>query len=463
MSSIFGILQAGKSAVLAQQKGLEVTGQNISNVNTPGYTRRRLNLTQGIPIASSAGPMGTGVIAKGVERVYDGFLGAQINQEEQEMGRWEARKDALDMTEIRFSDAVGGGLSKAMGEFWNAWQDLANDPSGYVQRVTLLGKGEDLAHQFQSVYDALSPIPSPFDDRVEDAVTRINLQAAKIADLNQKIVQVETSGDNANEQRDSRDMALKELSSLIDINTFEQENGTMTIKLGDGKSLVDGVHKRELTTMDNAAGHKEVCWTDSPSASINDSISSGALKGLIETRDEIVPGYMSSLESLAGAIKAQINDLHADGFGLAGSTGVDFFTGSLSSGKFAVNSAIVSDTDKIAAAQTSDGLPGDNRVALAIADLQSMSINIGNADDATFSDYYHSIVSRVGADVQYAATRVDSQSEMMTYLDNYRESVSGVSLDEEMINLIQYQRSYQSAAKLVSVVDEMLATLLNSL
>lgn len=462
MSSIYGILQMGKSAVLAQQKGIEVTGQNLSNVNTPGYTRRRLNLTQGIAISSSAGPMGTGVIAKGVERVYDRFLGAQINQEEQEMGRWEARRDALDMTEIRFNDAVGGGLSEALGEYWNAWQDLANDPSGYVQRVSLLGKGEDLADKLQSVHDTLSPIPSPWDDQVEDAVAQINLKSSKIADLNQKIVQVETSGDNANEQRDARDLALKELSSLIDINTFEQEDGTLTVKLGDGKSLVDGVHGRELTTMNNGAGHKDVSWADLPTTSINSSISAGALKGLIEVRDEIIPGYMSSLETLAGTVKAQVNALHAGGFGLSESNGDPFFTGSLSSGNFAVNSAIVSDPDKIAAAQTKDGLPGDNRMALAIADLQVASVPIGD-ENTTFSDYYHSIVSRVGADVQYADTRVDNQTEMLTYLDNYRESVSGVSLDEEMVNLIQYQRAYESAAKLISVADEMLGTLMNSL
>ena len=462
MSSIYGILQTGKSAVLAQQKGIEVTGQNIANVNTPGYTRRRLNLTQGMAIASSAGQIGTGVVAKGIERVYDSFLGAQINQEEQELGRWEARRDALYLAEIQFNEADGGGLSEALGKFWNAWQDLANDPSGYVERVSLVGKGEDLANKLQSVYDALSPVPSPWDAQVTDAVSQINLRAAKIADLNQKIVQVETSGDNANEQRDARDLALKELSSLIDIDTFEQENGTICIKLGDGKSLVDGVHMRELGTLNNRDGHKEVCWADSPTASISDSISGGALKGLMETRDEIVPGYMSRLETLAGTVKAQVNAIHSAGYGLAGSTGVNFFTGSLSSGNFAVNTAIISDTDKIAAAQASDGLPADNRVALAIADLQTTSLSIGS-ENATFSDYFNSVVSRVGADVQYAETRVANQTEMLTYLDTYRESVSGVSLDEEMINLIQYQRSYQSAAKLINVVDEMLATLLNSL
>jgi len=462
MSSIFGILQAGKSAVLAQQKGIAVTGQNISNVGTAGYARRRLILNPGVAIPSSSGPIGTGVVAKGIERVYDSFLGAQINQEEQELGRWESRRDALDMTEIRFNEAAGDGLSETLGAFWNAWQDLANDPSGYVQRASLVAKGEDLAYQFQTVYEALSPIPSPWDDQVEDAVSQINLKAAAIADLNEKIVQVETSGDNANEQRDARDLALKELSSLIDINTYEQGNGTVAVILGDGKGLVDGVNYRELTTTNNDEGHKDVSWSDLPAASINNSISGGALKGLIETRDEIVPGYRESLETLVGTITEQVNALHTRGFGLDGSTGVKFFTGRLSSGNFAVNTQIVSDTDKIAAAQTTDGLPGDNQMALAIADLQSTSVGIGKTN-TTFSDYYTSIVSRVGTDVQYAQNRIDNQSEMLSYLDNYRESVSGVSLDEEMINLIQYQRSYESAAKLISVADEMLSTLINSL
>jgi flagellar hook-associated protein 1 FlgK len=461
MASIYGILQTGKSALLAQQQGIKVTGQNISNVGTSGYTRRRLILNQGVSIPSSSGPIGAGVEVKGIERVYDSFLGAQINQEEQELGRWEARRDALNMTEIQFNDATGG-LSEALGEFWNAWQDLANDPSGYVQRASLLSKGKDLAYQFQEVYDVLSPVPSPWDDQVVNAVSRINLKASQIADLNQKIVEVETSGANANEQRDARDQALKELSSLIDNSSYEQENGTVAVKLGDGKTLVDGVNWRELTTTTNDQGHKDISWSDSPAGGINDSISSGALKGLIETRDEIVPGYMNSLETLTGTISAQINALHKTAFGLDGSTGVDFFTGKLSSGNLAVNSQIVSDTDKIAAAQTIDALPGDNRMALAIADLQSTSVSIGDTN-TTFSDYYSSIVSRVGTDIQYAETRVDNQTEMLTYLDNYRESVSGVSLDEEMINLIQYQRSYESAAKLISVVDELLTTLMSRL
>ncbi len=462
MSSVFGILHAGKSAILAQQKGIEVTGQNITNVNTPGYTRQRLNLTTAIPIPSSAGSMGTGVEAKGIERVYDSFLGAQINQEEQDLGRWEARKNALDMTEIVFNEAAGKGLNEVMGEFWNAWQDLANDPSGQVQRVMLLGKSEDLTYQFQQVHNALSSNSSSLDAQVAGAVDDINFNAAKIADYNQKIVEVEASGDHANDYRDARDMALKELSSLIDTTTFEQKDGSITIKLGDGRNLVDGSRSSKLATLVNDAGHKDVCWASLPTRSINDSISSGKLKGLMETRDVIIPGYMSSLEDLTEAIKTQVNTLHAGGFGLDGSTGKNFFTGSLAGGDFSVNSSIAEDSDRIAAAQTVDGLPGDNSNALAIADLQTTTVSIGDAD-TTFDDYYDAIVSHVGADVQQADVRFESQSEMATYLDNYRESISGVSLDEEMVNLIQYQRAYESAAKLISVADELLSTLINTL
>ena len=307
MSSIYGILQVGKSALLAQQKGIAVTGENIANVSTEGYTRRTLNLTEGVSITTANGSISTGVVAESVERVYDSFLGAQINQQEQELGRWQAQKDALDMAEVWFNEADGEGLSETLSEFWSAWEDLANDASGYVERASLLSISEELADQLQSVYDSLSPTPSPLDDQVEDAVSQINTLASEIADLNEQIVKVEMSGSNANAQRDSRDQALEELSSLIDIDTFEQEDGSVTVKLGDGKSLVEGITQHELTTVNNDDGHKDVAWAISPTASISDSISGGTLKGLIEARDEIIPGYMERLEILSETLKSQIN------------------------------------------------------------------------------------------------------------------------------------------------------------
>ena len=327
MSSIYGILQVGRSALLAQQKGIAVTGENIANVSTEGYSRRRLNLTEGASVTTPNGSVSSGVVAKSVERVYDSFLGAQINQQEQELGRWQAQKDALDMAEVWFNEANGEGLSETLFEFWSAWDDLANDPSGYVERSSLLSKSENLADQLQSVYDALSPKPSPLDDEVGDAVNRINTLAAEIADFNQQIVKVEMSGSNANQQRDSRDQALEELSSLIDLNTFEQDDGSVTVKLGDGKSLVEGNTRHELTTLYNDDDHKDIAWAESAAASISDTISGGRLKGLLEIRDEILPGYMESLETLSETLKWQINALHSDGFGLDGSTGVDFFCG----------------------------------------------------------------------------------------------------------------------------------------
>ena len=462
MSSVFGILHTGRSAILAQQKGIEVTGQNIANVNTPGYTRQRLNLVTGIPIPSSAGPIGTGVEAKEVEKIYDRFLGTQINNEMQDLGKWEAQKEALEMTEIVFNEASGRGLNQAMSEFWNAWQDLANDPSGHVQRMTLLGKSENLAYQFQQVYDALSPMFSPLDARIEEAVDAINLNAAHIADLNQKIVAMEASGDNANEYRDERHMAVNEISSLIDVTVFEREDGSVTLKLGDGNNLVDASNSSDLKVIPNESGHNDVFWATAPNADLNDHISSGKIKGFMDARDVIIPEYMTRLENLADAIMTEVNEIHENSFGLDGLSGRQFFEGSLTNGNFSVSSIIAGDTDKIAAAETAAGAPGDNSAALAIAELQDKTVSIGGAN-TTFGDFYNAIVSDVGADVRQTINRFENQAGMLSHLEARKEAISGVSLDEEMINLIKFQRGYEAAAKLIKVADELLGTLINTL
>ena len=149
MSGISGILYTGVQSLLAQQRGIEVAGHNIANVNTPGYSRQTVNLQTTMPVATSQGMIGTGVTARDSQRVYDRFVGLQIENANEEMGRWDAQKTALERVEVIFNESSGTGLSETMSEFWNAWQDLTNNPSGNVEREALLGKSEALAFQFQ--------------------------------------------------------------------------------------------------------------------------------------------------------------------------------------------------------------------------------------------------------------------------------------------------------------------------
>lgn len=575
MASIYGILHVGKQALLTHQEALNVTAHNIANVNTPGYSRQRVVMETTTPITTGAGQAGSGVTVSGIERVYDRYLNNQISNENETLGRWEAEKGGVERVEVVFNEASGYGLNQSMSEFWNGWQDLANNPSGHTEREILLAKGETLADNFQQTYNDLAAIRTELDNSISQTVNQINVKADQIADLNQKIVQIEASGDNANDYRDERDLALKELSLMIDITASEENSGSVTVTLGGGNKLVDGSTSPDLSTMTNSAGFRDVVWALTE-ASIN--ISGGKLKGWLEVRDVTIPGYLENMENLVNSIKGVeatkvtvttdasdlggkyftlssptpayyvwydiddgpgdplssnpngiavvildtdtaaevatktavaiaaiadfdappptgttltitnvvagaatdsadgllaptdftittltdggngVNTIHRGGYGLDGSTASDFFTGTLGGNDFGVDSAISGNVNTIAASGTAAGVPGDNSNAISIANLQNTLTMSTNT--ATFDDYYNSIVSDVGQEVQQASSRYDHQYSMVAYLDNYRESISGVSLDEEMLNMLQIESAYAAAAKLISKVDEMLQILM---
>ena len=459
MTTIPGLLSIGSKALMAQQKGINVTGNNIANVNTPGYSRQRLNLSSDVPIMTGNGLMGSGVTANKVERVYQRFLGVQINNETQSLGQWEAHKDALEKVELIFDESGGYGLNQVMSEFWNAWQDLTNNPSGSVERTVLVAKSEMLTATFSKNYEDLQKIQRDIDWNIEGAVEEINRLSENMVDLNQKIIQVESGGHMANDYRDQRDLVLKELSELIDINSFEDANGGVTVSVGSGQALVEGTHTYKLSTQANADGHQDVTWLDSSGNTviISNNISKGKLKGWLDARDVDIDNSLNKLDTLAQNLMTEVNSLHATGYGIDGSTGNDFFTGTALATGIQVNQLIANDTNLIAAAEGIDK-PGDNGNAIAIANLQEALTM--NGTTATFGAYYDSMVSDAGLAVQQATSYYDHQSQMVLQVENYRESISGISIDEEAVNLIKYQNAYQAAAKLITTADEMMETVL---
>ena len=465
MMDIFGVLNMGSQALTVQQKGIYVTGNNIANVNTPGYSRQRLNMSSDAPISTSIGPVGGGVKANEVERVYDRFLGVQINNETQGLGQWEAYKDSLERVEMVFNESGGYGLNQVMSEFWNSWQDLTNNPTGSVERTVLLGNSEMVAATLSQNYEDLQQIQRDIDLNIEGAVETINRLSENIVDLNEKIIQMEAGGHTASDYRDQRDLVLKEFSELIDIDSFEDATGAVTISVGSGQALAEGTHTYKLSTQPDVSGHQDITWVDSSGNSviITNDISKGKLKGWLDARDVDIDDSLNKLDTLAQNLMTEVNALHASGYGLDGSTGNDFFTGAATAAGIKVNPLIANDTNLIAAAEgfnlVAGDKPGDNGNAIAIANLQEKKTMNGNT--ATFDAYYDSMVSDAGLAVQKATSYYDHQSQMVLQMENYRESISGVSIDEETVNLIKYQNAYQAAAKLISTADEMMQTVLN--
>ncbi len=460
MVSINSALYTGRDALITHQLAISVTGQNIANVNTPGYSRQQVNLESTV-VLSSDGPVGTGVKATGIDRVYDQFLNAHINEEVQQKGIWDAQNQTLKQTEIIFDQSSGDGLSQHMSAFWNSWQDLTLNPAGYSERKALLTSSEDMASNFREKYGYLDQIQNDVDGTITTATGEINSLASQITNLNDKIVMMEMNGSGANDFRDQRDVLMKQLSENIDFSASEDPSGRVTLKLGDGNTLVGYPPFGKLTTAVNAStGLKDIVWDSSPSTPINASISAGKLKGWMDVRDSLVPEYKDRLDTLARQIIQEVNTIHAAGQGLDGSTGNNFFTGD-SASTIQVNPDVLGDVNKIAAAGavTPDLIKGDNSQAIAIAGLQNKLTMDGNS--ATFDKYFSSLISQAGSDTQNAALNLDHHTMTVNEMDNYRESVSGVSLDEEMVNLVKFQHGYSAAAKLIDTVKQMMDTVIN--
>jgi flagellar hook-associated protein 1 FlgK len=327
VTGIFGMLNTGKGALLAQQTGINVTGHNISNVNTEGYSRQKVVMETNMPVSAWPGQVGTGVKAAQINRVYDSFLGIQMRDETASLGRWEAQESGLKNIDAIFNESNGYGLNQAMNEFWNSWQELSNNPSGITERNNVVEKGKALASVFCRIDGELTRAQRQADDNIKAAIGQINTLAGQIAALNKNISSAEVGGQKANDYRDQRDMLIKDLSSLIDVKTFENNNGQVNVILGSGRPLVNEASVQSLSVDTRSDGLSNIMWNDGYGTSVNitDNISGGKLKGWLELRDTDINSYLGKLDSLAGVLIDSVNTAHRNGFDLNDNTGINFW------------------------------------------------------------------------------------------------------------------------------------------
>ena len=458
MTNLLGVLSVGTSALLAQQRAINVTGNNHANVNTPGYARQRLNLQTGTPAESAIGTVAFGVNATEVERVYDRYLGVQLDAETSGLGRWQAQQGMLDRVEVVFDESGGYGLNQALSEFWNGWQDLAMNPSGTTERTVLAGNAQNLADAIRGKYTELETVQTDIDGVITGGLADVNRLTSGIAELNRKIAAIETTGGTANDFRDRRELALQELSEIISVSSYEDSQGQLVVSTGSGRTLVESGNTWALTTRVNAAGHVDVMWPDASSGTdISAEIAGGKIGGWLQVRDVKIDAYQTRLNDLAQGLITEVNTLHTGGYDLNGLAGAAFFTGS-GAADIAMSSAILADTDRIAASQTAAGAPGNAGNAIAIHALRNQ-LTLGGGT-TTFDDAANTLVSLVGSDAAEAKVYAAHQADMTSYLQSYRDSVSGVALDEEMVNLVKFQAAYNAAAKMITMADDMLDTLI---
>ncbi len=449
-------LEIGKRGLIIYQVATEVTSENIANVNTEGYSRQRVVLETSPPTTHNGFPLGTGVKIATVERYYDSLLQQQLVTANSAGGYDTLCSQVLQQIEPSFNELTNDGIGAAITDFFQAWEDLSTNASGTTERQVLLSQAEILTENFNSVSTTLTDTIKAQDTSLTALTADINNKLTNIASLNAQIRQTELVSGNANEMRDQRDLLVKQLSEQMGIKFTENTDGTTDIYVQDSTTatsyyLVRGDQTGSLSLSGAYPPGQTVTITDVGSAtkvvdsSLYTAQDGGTLWATLQLRDEIIPGYISQLDTLATSIITKVNDQHDDGFDLSGTPGTAFFSGT-SAATMAVS---ITDPDRIAAASTIASAPGGNGNALAIAALQP-----------GFNTSYNALVSQIGLDVSQAKTVVSQDEAFLKQLNTLRDSKSGVSLDEELTNLVMYQRSYQASAKLITTAKEMMDTVI---
>ncbi len=664
-------LDISKWALFTNQLAINIVGHNIANVNTDGYSRQNLNLEAVVPMDYFPGQLGGGVKAKAIKRSYDRFLGLQMTNELQPLGYWEAKSDFFEQIEDIFNEANGNRLNDAMNDFWDAWQQVADDPTNTAARVTLLSHAQTLSITFNHTYENLFQLRKDTNSQVRYGVSEINRLSDEIANLNKQIARAELASQNANDLRDQRDLRLQDLAKWVDIQYFENDIGEINVFTSGGQTLVQSVYATHLDVTEDATNHGfyRVTWNgeNGVPTDITDSLSQGKLKGYLEMRDTEIPDVMEELDRVAAGIVNEVNKRHYFGYGLNGTTNVNFFSpltatvssdyendgdgqitgeiydptilsrddyridfltgttyqitdeatgdiigfqiragsndqivfddgggdttitltegaytadqlaqeiesrleanssagqdytvtwdsenqhflitnnegnanplilrwsaaGSTAAGtlgfstaaddilatgqtatsdnaadhtfqytsgddvylggvrftisdgsgggpsagdrftisvtkdtsiNIAVNPEILQDNNKIATSATIEGLPGDNQTALSLASLQHAAVM--NQGKSTIDAYYNGLVGSIGVNTKAAVNTEKHYQSVKEQLETRREAVSGVSLDEEMINLIKYQQAFSANGKMISAIDEMMKELMDLL
>lgn len=458
MSSTFAGIRIAYSGLQADQTALSVVGNNIANVNNTTYKRQVTVLKAGIgetPISEegslSSGQLGSGVQVASINQVRDHYLEDQVFNSSSSLGDLNAKKWALDEVVSLTTEPSDNGFSTQLNEFWSSWQTLGQNSSNSGSRDNILEYGSAVCDSLNEMYSSLQQISSWEGQTIQEDVSKINDLTGQLTKINAQIQLTEGAGNSPNDLMDQRDSILSELSQYADIQVYGDGGSNDVITLG-GRSLVQGTLSNKLSTTTDSSGNIQVVW-DSDKASAK--ISSGELAGLQEVQNEIIPNQQKELDKVASALISRVNELHSAGYGADGSTGNNFFTGA-GAADIAVNPTLVNNKNAIAAGATNTS--GDTDNALAIYNIKQESL----VDGSTINDAYQSFITNAAAEDSDAASRYKAQSKLDSQIQSQVQSVSGVSLEEEMVNMIQYQQAYSASARILTTMDEMLDTLINN-
>lgn len=461
------ILNIGTSALTTAQTALSTTSNNISNVNTEGYSRQRADQVTRPSHYEGNFYLGAGVTVSGVERIYDSFLASQVRSYTSQ----EAQQSSFLSYSRQVDDLLGSselGINEGLDAFFGAIHEVANDPTSIAARKVMLTQGELLASRFNTLDSQLGQLERNIDNDIAVAVDDINNITQGIAELNQAILEAEGSTRaEPNELLDKRDKLINKLSEYVSVTTVQQSNGSVNVFVGNGQGLVVGSTQTNLSTLsDNSFDPPRLnIGFGSTQIDITNQITGGSLGGALQFRADIIDDSRAELDLLAESMVTAFNDVHDNGFDLDGNAGGNFFDPAAITA--ADINVIITDPRAIAASSGTNIGTGNNENALALADLQTdntvVQVSAGPPPvTRSLADQYAVIVSDVATRTRQAEVSQETQQALLQQTKQRFDSVSGVNLDEEAADLIKYQQAYQAASQIIVVSNTIFDTLINA-
>ncbi|MFD0617373.1 flagellar hook-associated protein FlgK [Paenibacillus sp. GCM10027629] len=512
MASTFHGIETSKRALSTQMALMQTMGHNVANANTDGYSRQRVNISASRPIealgftkSNAAGQLGTGVQYDSITRVRDKFLDDQFRNESKDFGSWSVQSDTLNKLEGIINEPSDTGIRTVLDNFWKAWSDLSQNPENVTGRKVVRESAMALADAFNYTDKKLSDLSSDLTSNIEAKSNQINSLTTAIANLNDVIYRQEGLGDDANDWRDQRDLLTDQLSQIVNIQVTDTPQG-YTINMGS----------TNLVTFDTAA---ETTADFLTSAVSSGDVNSGEVFGIVTARDRYVADYRKQLDSLAntiangevqitipkgsvlpqgtvlngatysGALTSDItvtvqglNGLQKLGYTLNSplQTGVDFFTSKdgspITASNFQLNKIIADDPGRIATSMRSETtaagevvVKGNNVLALITSQLKDSSFKFVSTgantvvSNGTVDDFFRAVVGQLGVQASEASRNMNNQKSLVDHIASQKMSVSGVSIDEEMSNMIMYQHAYSAAARAMTTFDQVLDKVINNM
>jgi len=505
-------LGIGLTGLQAAQNGINVTGQNITNINTPGYSRQRANLSTGYAVQIDKLQFGLGVNVTQIQSIKDRFLEMQLTQTITRYSGTQARYEGVENISALFLENGESGLNTELQKFFQSFQELAARPENDAVRTNVVTRAQILISGMQSRYRQIEDRKSEANRSVASIVGEVNALAEQIARLNNEIATEIPKGSN-NNARDQRQALVDQIAELVGVQVYEDGQGRLTITIENGMPLVSGDRSMKMLADElDANGNYNVeieIGSNGEKIDITSAVKNGKMGGLLDLRDNILPGYLEQLDQLAAAVVYQVNQIHRDGAGLDDPTtagGRDFFVakdgandgwglpvgvgyGNNYKGmvlRMGLDENIVKDPRLIASGDPTSvddfggtlAGPGNNEIALRLAELQNAentvdAMNVGYTLDTVtgkytvgnsgpFSTFISSISNKIGNQGQSLRVNATTDEDIKVALETQRDRLSGVDMDEEATNLIVYQRSYQACSRFISVINQLTDQLINN-